>query len=539
MWPVDDIVDAGKSIVDAVSNASEDAINAIEDEVIDPLVEVAEDIGEWIDEEIIERTGDAIKEFDDVLEEAAEKAQDEFMKLVEKAKDTWQDLERALENAWHDLTEGIEAAWDWMKDQVSSAAEWLSNAADAVFHMITEQIVPYIIDIVEFVVGVVVAIVALILLPVCALLKGLIGDDEAEVILGVAEHNPRVMDEFEVERRSSDKKYVVFSDVHMFTSHDLDFFNHNDNSAIYRDALTYYAARNYTLIENGDVEDFWMRDNQALGAITAISEQLPWPYYAGTFREQAVRSQLQSHALQVFFNNADTYALIRNKFHDNDRYVRTIGNHDDAWEDSDVKSVMQLIYPGLFVNDYCTLDGAGGRADVVLAHGHQSDVFNMPMCAWAGKTITNAAARLYELSFGEWNLFTRSKGDWMDEFNGLGFDNELVSRNIIKGVSFDEVGLYEDLEEIYGKSSSQPVLVLSHTHNIRDEAGVPNYMYSDEWTSKHYANTGTAGMWEDIVTGLEVEWPSVKAVAWLRQGGHVTRRELTSYQYGDYYLRPA
>ncbi len=539
MFIVDDVIDAGGDFVDAALDLGNAATDAIQDNLIDPVVEAAEDIGEWIDEEIIERAGVAIAEFGDLLEEAAKKAQEGFMQFVEGAKNTFIDFANAIESAAHGFIEGAIAAWDWVTEQVMHATEWLVNAATKIVDMIIEKVIPYILDVLEFAIAVVVFIAALILLPICVFLNGLINDDEAEVIKGIAEHDSRVMDEFNVERRPSNQQYVVFSDVHMFVAHDLDFFNGNGNSQIYHHALNHYAAAGYTLIENGDVEDFWMRDNQALGAISTVSDQLPWPYYADAFREQAIRTQHQSHAFQMFLNNANTYALIRKEFHDKNRYVRTIGNHDDAWDDAANMEIMDLIYPGIVVNDYCTLDGTNGEANVVLAHGHQSDIFNMPMCAWAGKAAANAASRLYELSFGEANFFWRPKDEWEDEFEGNGFDNELVERNIIKFVSFDEVGLYKDLEDIYGNSSTQPFLILSHTHNVRDESGVPDWMYTNEWTWKHYANTGTAGMWEQIVTGLEVNWPSVKAVAWLRNSnGAIARRELSSYQYGDYYLQP-
>jgi hypothetical protein len=63
-------------------------------------------------------------------------------------------------------------------------------------------------------------------------------------------------------------------------------------------------------------------------------------------------------------------------------------------------------------------------------------------------------------------------------------------------------------------------------------------MFQDQLNWNEYSNSGTVGMWEQIVVGLEVEYPDVRVVAWKKDNGATNRYELRSYTYGDTFLRP-
>jgi len=168
----------------------------------------------------------------------------------------------------------------------------------------------------------------------------------------------------------------------------------------------------------------------------------------------------------------------------------------------------------------------------------------MKLCDYAGKVFTNAGSALHMLSLGALGnkIFYRKREDWEDALIGsdaVGFKNELSNMGVLELQNrVDEVRMYKDLENIYGDSERQPHLIFGHTHNVRDRAGVPDWMYRDEWEWDEYSNSGTTGMWEDIVFCLEIEYPDVRAVAWYLDNNDVIRREdLTSYRYGDVYLR--
>jgi len=537
---VEDIVDA---VVDPLVDAGEDAANFIEDNVVDPLVDAANDTADWFEDNAFDPLSDTVEDIgewvEDVAEDVSEAFEDAWGEVSQFAEDLWEDIVETADNAWDALVKATEDAWEWLEERVDAAVDWLANAAEKVYEFIVEEAIPYIVALVEAIPAVIKALGALLILPLCYLYKQLFGDEEATVLQGIAEHNSRLREEFKIASLPVNGKYAVFSDVHMYVDGDLDFFNNNGNSEIYRYALQQYALKNYHLIENGDVEDFWMRGGSSKGLILMISSSLPWPYFSNAFESSAFRSANQLHARNVFMNNATTYATIRASFHNNNRYTRVIGNHDDVWADPEMESVMDAFYPGIDVNDYCTLENTGtGETEVILAHGHQSDIFNMPMCNFAGKALTNLASVIHELSFGEWNLFSKSKEKWMDEWADKGFQNELQEIDLLEFASFSEYDLYKGLEDSYGDSPKQPYLILGHTHNPKDNAGVPDFMFSDQWNWNEYSNSGTVGMWEEIVFGLEVEHPDVRVVAWKKEpDGSIKNYILRDYRYGDTYLK--
>jgi hypothetical protein len=513
-----------ENVVDPLVDAANDAVDYFEENIFDPLSDTVEDIGEWIE---------------DVAEDVTETIDDAWEDVTQFAEDLWQEILESADEGWDALVAAAEDAWAWLDESVDAAVDWLVNATETVYEFVAEEAIPYIVALVEAIPAVIKTIGALLVLPLCYLFKELFGDEEATVLEGIAEHEPRLLEEFKVARLPVNRKYAVFSDVHMYVDGDLDFFNNNGNSQIYRHALNQYADQNYALIENGDVEDFWMRGGSSKGLILMTGSYLPWPYFSEAFEASAFRAANHVHALNVFTNNATTYATIRTLFHNKDRYTRLIGNHDDVWADPEMELLMHVFYPGTDVNDYCTLENSGtGETELIIAHGHQSDIFNMRMCNFAGKELTNLASVIHELSFGRWDLFSKSKEDWMDEWAGKGFQDELQKIDLLEATSFSEYDLYRDLENTYGTSPRQPYLILGHTHDPKDNAGVPDFLTGAQSNWDEYSNSGTVGMWEQIVIGLEVEYPDVRVVAWKEEpDGSIKSYNLRSYRHGDTYLK--
>jgi hypothetical protein len=132
----------------------------------------------------------------------------------------------------------------------------------------------------------------------------------------------------------------------------------------------------------------------------------------------------------------------------------------------------------------------------------------------------------------------KSKEKWTDEWAYMGFLDELQETNLLETVSFNEYDLYKSIENTYGGNPKQPYLILGHSHNPKDNAGVPNWMYSDQWNWNSYSNSGTAGMWEDVVFGLEVEYPDIRVIAWKKDSDNTIKSyKLKDYRYGDTYLK--
>ena len=126
------------------------------------------------------------------------------------------------------------------------------------------------------------------------------------------------------------------------------------------------------------------------------------------------------------------------------------------------------------------------------------------MCNFAGEAITKLFSTLHELTFGELNKITVSKDKWESEWKGKGFSNELIEINLLEGESFDEYDLYEGIYGYNDAMRGTPSLILGHTHHPKSEAGIPFYI---NWHEGEYSNSGTVGMWEGIVVGLEIESP--------------------------------
>ncbi len=143
-------------------------------------------------------------------------------------------------------------------------------------------------------------------------------------------------------------KYIILSDLHQgsfaWSYDEHDFFW--QNKELYHHLLEYYFEKGYTLIEAGDVEEFWLKRKKI------------------TFDEQ------WAYQLQEF---PKLYEM-RKKFHAQNRYIKLRGNHDNLWYDIDrvqkyLKNDIQL--QNLKVYEFVTLG-----TDFLILHGHQVDKRN-------------------------------------------------------------------------------------------------------------------------------------------------------------------
>ena len=147
-------------------------------------------------------------------------------------------------------------------------------------------------------------------------------------------------------RLEAGQRYVIFSDLHRGRRTLADEFRFCEGS--YLEALEYYYENGYTLVILGDAEELW--EEQDIGAVMRA--------YANVFESEA-------------------------RFHPQ-RYVRVVGNHDNAWEiPALVKQHLDPWFPGIQIRrEYLlqvSLDG-GRSGDILMVHGHQgtldSDIFD-------------------------------------------------------------------------------------------------------------------------------------------------------------------
>jgi hypothetical protein len=134
-------------------------------------------------------------------------------------------------------------------------------------------------------------------------------------------------------------RYILFSDHHRGAKNGADDFRACE--AIYCTALEYYFEMGYTLCILGDSEELW-----------------------------------EEHPLRVLANNDTSFSAER-KFHEQERYFRLWGNHDDEWQyPEQVKKLLQKKYGDKPLDLHKSMllqvvDRQKTLGEILLIHGHQ------------------------------------------------------------------------------------------------------------------------------------------------------------------------
>lgn len=138
-----------------------------------------------------------------------------------------------------------------------------------------------------------------------------------------------------------DTKLIIFSDHHKGKGDDADDFVASETS--YADALGYYYESDYSLLVVGDAEELW-EDTPAAVLRT----------YPEIFRRE-------------------------NKFHEQGRYLRIWGNHDDEWRNKDqVERHLGKFFQNLSVREsqrVTVFDQGVDLGEIFFVHGHQGLFF--------------------------------------------------------------------------------------------------------------------------------------------------------------------
>ena len=143
-----------------------------------------------------------------------------------------------------------------------------------------------------------------------------------------------------------DQRYIIFSDLHKGCRDQADEFRLCEPA--YLEALDYYHRTGYILVVLGDAEELW--EEPDIGAVMAANANV-----------------LESEA----------------RFYPQ-RYLRVVGNHDNAWEiEPLVRQYLDPFFPGIQVRREFLLQASleeGRTGEILLVHGHQgtldSDIFD-------------------------------------------------------------------------------------------------------------------------------------------------------------------
>lgn len=347
------------------------------------------------------------------------------------------------------------------------------------------------------------------------------------LLRGGAGHQPDLPGRtLRVTRRSAGGRFVITSDLHRCMAGGLDWPRAQQTDRLLQVALEHYAAEGWTLVENGDVEDFWLTGGSAYGVVYDLGRLVANLLPAGS-RDEVLPELYGDHLDQIVDNNRDLYRTIAEAF-GAERYVRLVGNHDDAFLDERVVARLRAHLPDVEVWDVLVLDGDAGAAGVVL-HGHQTDAWNLPGRDFLGKFCTWLAAALVDAPLvratpGMPDLEQAAKlrdGHLPDRLTAVGRFIGVT----LDFYSLDEVRLLDSWRRWFGGgpgpgTAEGPVLVLGHTHVPLIDPLLPEVDPAGPSASwEGYANSGCGVLWEAVTL---VEWdgtsdpdhPTLRLVVW-------------------------
>lgn len=528
---IDDVVDVFEAPVKAVLDAAEGAVNAAQsvgDFVYDAIQRGIEAVLELKDE-VIEALDDATKALVNAAKSLA-KAADDIVKaaddILKKVGDGLDAIRKAAEGVILDIADVIAGAYDWVENNLPDPVDWVLN-----------DVLPAIWGGLKLLAAVCALVVTWPLVVaatfICNLVTESYGHEYGKVVEAILRGDRRYREMYRIKRLPARRNYVIVSDIHRWAGADeQDAGFKNDSRSLYDRVLEHYGIEQWSLIENGDVEDYWLRGGGAYGVAYDMASYLPAPVLDSKFLDSGLIAAAQVHLARVVRTHKTTYTRLRALFHGANgelgRYHRTAGNHDDINITPQMQKGLQQVFPGLQVNDYIVLEEANGRGVALIAHGHQTDAWNQGACAFLGRITTSIASAIRDLPFAPENLGvpdpkftdklwrsvlenqTSLANDTLDQISPFGADTDLGS--------LDEVTLFEAFRKIWGGALGDvagPWVLLGHTHT-------PLWKPSDPESKgvwQRYVNSGCC-IFNRMVTAIEWAFaegmaePEVRLVGW-------------------------
>ena len=315
-------------------------------------------------------------------------------------------------------------------------------------------------------------------------------------------------------------RLVIFSDHHKGRRDDADDFRLCERA--YNAALAYYDRLGYTLAVLGDVEELWKE----------------WP--------ETVLKEYQ-HTLEL-----------ERKFHQDRRYLRFWGNHDDAWRHPDL--VKQRLVPALGdlpIKVYETLllhvqDGEEMLGRILLVHGHQGTFDSdriAPLSKFAARYLWRPVQRLFKIrlntpakDFVLRNAHEGAMYSWSCEQQKLVLIAGHTHRPVFKSESQEDVAR-RSLQEAEAR-------FLKHPSNRRARQQIAELAAELEWIlaqnqlspknlpmiefkKPSYFNTGCCAFLDGDVTGVEFSDGEIRLVRWPDDEDHPSPKVLANAKLRD------
>jgi len=317
-----------------------------------------------------------------------------------------------------------------------------------------------------------------------------------------------------------ESKIIIFSDHHKGNRDGADDFRVCERA--YNAALAYYERLGFTLVALGDVEELW---------------------------EERPQTVLKAYA--------HTLAL-EGKFHQDGRYLRIWGNHDDDWSHPDL--VNQLLVPALGggplrVHESLILHVREGEEEfgrIFLTHGHQGTLESDRIAGvskWLVRYVWRPVQRIIKVSLNTpaKDFRLRHAHDAAMYFWSAAQEKVVLiaghtHRPVFKSASH-EVAVRNSISQAEAQLAKDPGNVKLQK-DIADQAATlewilaqdhksPVDMQEIELEKPSYFNSGCCAFSDGDITGLEISGGEIKLVRWPEDDGTLKPKELVTANLKD------
>ncbi len=142
---------------------------------------------------------------------------------------------------------------------------------------------------------------------VCNLVRQEFGHEPGTVAEAILRGSKRYGEMFQVLRLPARSRYVIVSDIHRWSDKDEQEAGFlNDSRLLFDRVLDHYGAfepaagRTWSLIENGDVEDFWLSGGSWWGVVYDMASMLPSPALDIKFLDDGLLTAALAHQKRIF-----------------------------------------------------------------------------------------------------------------------------------------------------------------------------------------------------------------------------------------------
>ncbi len=318
----------------------------------------------------------------------------------------------------------------------------------------------------------------------------------------------------------ADVRLVVFSDLHRCVPGRLDWPARQRTKHLYELILDYYADDDWSLCENGDIEDYWIVGGSTYGAVYDLLRMLgaAMARYSHT---ALLTETYKTHLDQIVGNNPGIYRRIRDHFVHGGRYFRTVGNHDNPNNRPMVADRLREHLGTFPIADYFALRTPNGQLLAVICHGHHTDGWNAPGRDNLGKLSAWIANTLIDVPRLETPEGLPPAGAEEQMLAG-----EIPDRLIAVNPTFGANSSYDSLDEellceaVRTAGLDDLWLILGHTHF---PVSAPVSRTGQRWD--RYMNSGS-GVTDGVITAIEWDGtattdggdPQVRLVGWAMAG---------------------